>query len=628
MCGIAGFLDPRADLDEASATARVRAMADTLRHRGPDDAGTWVDATAGVALGHRRLAIIDVSPTGHQPMVSASGRFVIAFNGEIYNFAELRAELGARVPLRGHSDTEVLIEAIAAWGVPGALARARGMFAIALWDRSRRELVLARDRLGEKPLYYGLADDGRTLVFASELKALRRHPGFVPTIDRSAVAQFFRYGYVCGPHAIYTGVRKLPPGSWLALRGGADAAAAPTPYWSLRTVAETPPLALSPRAATDQLEAALSRAVRAQMVADVPLGAFLSGGIDSSTVVALMQAQSARPVRTFTVGFHEAGYDEAPHARAIAAHLGTEHTEVYVSPGEAQDVIPNLATVYDEPFADSSQIPTFLVARVARRHVTVSLSGDGGDELFAGYTRYAFARRVWRILRCVPRPARRVAAGALAAVPSRHPRLRAARELLGEPDADHLYAGMMSTWRRPAEVVIGVREAPGIMPLAPAAFASRDQTERSQYADTLQYLPDDILVKVDRAAMAVSLETRVPLLDPAVVALAWRLPRGLKVRARQGKWILREVLARHVPRRLFERPKMGFGVPVGAWIRGPLRPWAEELLAEDRLRREGYLDPAPIRRLWEAHRSGRVNAQYLIWVALMWEAWLASSTRA
>jgi asparagine synthase (glutamine-hydrolysing) len=625
MCGIAGFLDPRADLDVATATRRAEVMADTLRHRGPDDAGAWTDVRAGVALSHRRLAIIDLSPAGHQPMTSASGRFIIVFNGEIYNHLELRRDLPAQLALRGSCDTEVLLEAIEAWGLERALARAHGMFAFALWDRERRELSLARDRLGEKPLYYGLADHGRSVLFASELKALRAHPGFAGGVDRSALAQFFRYGYVSGPHTIYSSVRKLPPGTWLRIRSAADVEATPTAYWSFREVAEAPPMDVSDREATDLLEAELRRAVRAQMVADVPLGAFLSGGIDSSTVVALMQAQSSRPVRTFTVGYHEVGFDEAPHARAVAAHLGTEHTEVYVTPREAHEVIPRLATIYDEPFADSSQIPTFLIAQVARRHVTVSLSGDGGDELFAGYTRYAFARRLWRILGYMPRPARRAASRALFLLDTPHPRLRAARELIGEPDSDHLYTQLMSTWRVPGEVVAGVPEAPGVMPLAPGDFARDDLTERGQFADTLQYLPDDILVKVDRAAMAVSLESRVPLLDPGVVALAWRLPRSVKVRADEGKWILREVLARHVPRPLFERPKMGFSVPIGEWLRGPLRPWAEELLDEDRLRSEGYVEPGPIRQMWTAHCSGRVNAQYVLWITCMWQAWLESN---
>jgi asparagine synthase (glutamine-hydrolysing) len=614
MCGIAGFLDPRAGLDAQAATARVAAMAAAVGHRGPDDAGAWVDPAAGVALGHRRLAIIDLSAAGHQPMVSASGRSVIVLNGEIYNYAELREEL--RAPWRGASDTEVLLEAIEAWGLERALERARGMFALALWDRERRELALARDRLGEKPLYYGRA--GAAFLFASELKALRAHPGFAARVDRSAVAQFFRYGYVAGANAIYEGVRKLPPGTFL--RAVADGE--PTPYWSFRAVAEATPLAVSGREAADLLEAELRGAVRAQMVADVPLGAFLSGGVDSSTVVALMQAQSSRPVRTFTIGFREAAFDEAPHARAVAAHLGTDHTEVHVTPREARDVIPRLPAIYDEPFADSSQIPTVLVAGIARRAVTVSLSGDGGDELFAGYPRYRLASRLWRLLAPVPRPARRAAARALALLPDAHPRLRAVRELIVQPDADHLYAQLMSTWRRPGEVVAAA-EAPAVLPLAPAAFARTDPTERGQFADTLQYLPDDILVKVDRAAMAVSLETRVPLLDPGVVALAWRLPRAVKA----GKRVLQDVLARHVPRRLFERPKMGFGVPIGDWIRGPLRPWAEALLDEERLRREGYVEPAPIRRLWAAHLAG-ANAAYPLWIALMWQAWLEAQAGA
>ncbi len=632
MCGIAGFWDPRGDLEAAQAEARATAMAVALAHRGPDDAGVWTDARAGVALAHRRLAILDLSPAGHQPMVSACGRYALVFNGEIYNHLALRQELerrGQAPAWRGHADTETLLAAVSAWGLAAALRASVGMFALALWDRQARNLSLARDRLGEKPLYYGRV--GGAFLFGSELKALRTWPGFAAEVDRPALALYLRHNCIPAPYTIYRGIRKLPPGTWLSL--SADAwEAEPAAYWSAREVAErgqADPFRGTDAEAAEELERLLRQAVAGQMVADVPLGAFLSGGVDSSTVVALMQAQSGRAVRTFSIGFTEAAYDEAPQARAVAAHLGSEHTELYVSPAEAMAVIPSLPRLYDEPFADSSQIPTFLVSQLARRQVTVSLSGDGGDELFGGYNRHLWAPRLWRRLSPWPRPLRGLLATALRTLPptawdaafarlgrllprsarQRNPgdKLHKLAEVLGAEGPEEIYLNLVSHWKHPGDVVRGVDE-PATRVTDPAARARLEAFEsRMMCLDLVTYLPDDILAKVDRAAMAVSLETRVPLLDHRLVEFAWRLPLAMKIRDGQGKWLLRRVLYRHVPRELVERPKMGFGLPLGDWLRGPLRDWAEALLDEARLAREGYFHPRPIRALWDV---------------LMFQAWL------
>jgi asparagine synthase (glutamine-hydrolysing) len=657
MCGLTGFWESRGcRSDEASVT--VRRMADTLTHRGPDDAGVWVDKDSGVALGHRRLAILDLSPAGHQPMVSASGRYVIAFNGEIYNHLELRKELaklgaGGTAPAwRGHSDTETLLAAFEAWGMEKTLTRCVGMFALALWDRETRTLTLARDRMGEKPLYYGWVRGA--LVFGSELKALRAYPGFDNAIERRALALFMRYNYVPAPWSIFENIWKLPPGCYVQFAAAAlTPGSSPMgrgevkPYWSVRDVAEAGllhPLADNEAAAAEKLEALLKQSIASQMVADVPLGAFLSGGIDSSTVVALMQAQSSRPVQTFTIGFYEDEYNEAEHAKAVARHLGTDHTELYVTPEEAMAVIPKLPALYDEPFADSSQIPTFLVAQLARRQVTVSLSGDGGDELFGGYNRYFWARRLWRRLAGVPLPIRKLAAqgvraispqawnrvfGVLAPVLSEPSRFRLpgdkvhkAAAIFAATRPEEIYLRLVSHWEDPAALVLGTEEP--VTPMTdPAAWLDgADFEARMMYLDSITYLPDDILVKVDRAAMGVSLETRVPLLDHRVVEFAWRLPLTMKIRGGQGKWLLRQVLYRYVPKALIERPKMGFGVPIEHWLRGPLKDWVEDLLAEDRLKREGFFDPAPIRTRWAEHLSGRRNWAYSLWDVLMFQAWL------
>lgn len=630
-------------------------MANTLRHRGPDDGGVWVDAEAGIALGHRRLAIVDLSPDGHQPMASASGRFVLAYNGEVYNFPQMRRELEvAGHRFRGHSDTEILLAAFEEWGLDEALTRSAGMFAIALWDRQERQLHLVRDRLGKKPLYFGWVDG--CILFASELKAFHAYPAFRPEIDRGALTLLLRHNCVPAPYSIYRGVFKLPPGSRLSLRP--DGKNAPRsaqevlervePYWSALAVAErnaAVPLAFDREdEAVDRLDRVLNQAVAERMVADVPLGALLSGGIDSSIIVALMQRQSSRPVKTFTIGFHERGFDEAADARRVAEHLGTDHTELYVTPQEAQAVIPRLPEFYDEPFADSSQIPTFLVSELARRHVTVVLSGDGGDEVFGGYRRHFQARRLARLSR-VPGRVRAAAARLLtAASPAEWDRLvdiaspllpggvrRALTgdkvhkfaEVLPAETLESAYRTMASHWKEPTAVVLGAGAAEPLTALTdPARRPDLEDFAHVMMAlDTISYLPDDVLIKVDRASMAVSLEARAPLLDHRVVEFAWQLPIGLKIRGGQGKWILRRLLERHVPRELFERPKQGFGLPIGEWLRGPLRDWAEALLDERRLRDEGFFEPGPIRRKWVEHLSGRRNWGYDLWNVLMFQAW-------
>jgi asparagine synthase (glutamine-hydrolysing) len=663
MCGFSGFAGDRT-ANASDGESLLRCMGDSLAHRGPDDSGVWMDADAGIGLAHRRLSIVDLSPAGHQPMVSPSGRFVFVFNGEIYNHLELRKELADVTPSprpcspgstgstkwRGHSDTETLLAGFEAWGFEATLQKAVGMFAFALWDRGERVLYLARDRMGEKPLYYGWQNG--VFLFGSELKALKKHPSFQGEIDRDALTLLLRHNYIPAPYSIYKSIRKLPPGTFLRLAGdgrkaGAGGLPDPAPYWSLaRTVGtgREEPLRGSEAEAVSALEARLKESIGLQMMADVPLGAFLSGGVDSSTVVALMQAQSSRPVKTFTIGFGEEGYNEAEQAKAVARHLGTDHTELYVTADEARNVIPRLPTLYDEPFSDSSQIPTFLVSHMARQHVTVALSGDGGDELFGGYDRYFQLGRIWRYVRKLPPGMRNAIASAIQTLPrdawnrlyspiskvlpqhSRSVQLgyKAYRlaEILECKDAKEIYYGLLSQWKDPAQVVIGASEPLTSLTDRRESNAILDIEQYMMYVDAVSYLPDDILVKVDRAAMGVSLETRVPFLDHRVVEFAWRLPLSMKIRNGQGKWILRQVLDRHVPKALIDRPKMGFGVPIDSWLRGPLRNWAEGLLNEGRLRREGFFNPGPIREKWSQHLAGQRNWQYHLWNVLMFQAWL------
>ncbi len=649
MCGLAGFVDFSRAMSAENQAVTCRRMTDTLEHRGPDDQGIWTDPAAGVALGHRRLSILDLSPHGHQPMASESGRYVIAYNGEIYNFAQLRADMVGRHRFRGRSDTEVVLAGLEEWGVPATLERLDGMFALALWDTRERALWLARDRFGEKPLYYGLV--GRSLVFASELKALRKFPGFTADIDRGALAQYMRFAYVPAPASIFRGIRKLPAAAFARFARLDDVAAAPSRYFKLEEVAREGILHRfrgSDEEAKGELDALLRRTVASRMVSDVPLGAFLSGGIDSSLVVAMMQAAGRGKARTFTIGFREAAFDEAVSARAVAAHLGTDHTELYVSPAEALAVIPKLPTLYDEPFADESQIPTFLVSELARRHVTVALSGDGGDELFGGYNRYVWAESIWRRLEKLPLRGRSMLARALAHArpgavdlaftrmgPFLPPRLRQRTpgdkvqklaEVLAATSADDLYLRLASTWKDPDAIVYGHEPRHALLQDDASTSTIPDFAERMMCADTRTYLPDDILAKVDRAAMAVSLETRVPYLSADVARFAWTLPKQLRIRDGKGKWLLREVLARYVPRELFERPKMGFGVPIDSWLRGPLRDWAESALSESRLRDGGYLHPGPIRAKWAEHLSGRRSWQQHLWAVLMFQTWRAAWT--
>jgi asparagine synthase (glutamine-hydrolysing) len=646
MCGLTGFWAPaRTPGDELQA--RAMQMADTIAHRGPDDSGTWVDEDAGIALAFRRLAIVDLSPAGHQPMVSADGRYVIIFNGEIYNYRDLRNELAADgVTFRSASDTEVILFAAMKWGATEMLERLWGMFAMAIWDRHARRLMLARDRLGKKPLYYG--GQNGVLLFGSELKALRRHPAFRAEIDREALTAYARFGYVPSPRSIYAGIHKVPAGASVVFRAPGEAA--PAPYWratdAVRNGLSHRLEQLSDDEAVEQLDVLLRDAVARRMVADVPLGAFLSGGIDSSAVVALMQAQSQRPVRTFTMGFNVSGYDEAAAAKAVAGHLGTDHTELYVTPRETLDVVPRLPQLYDEPFADSSQIPTFLVSQLARQHVTVALSGDGGDETFGGYTRYKWADSIWGGLKHVPRSVRALAAAGVSrvspgqwnrlydsvewALPARarqsHPadKLYKFAALCDGESADDVYLRLVSHWKEPLQLVVNGREAADPLGFAAVRDTAPDFVERMMLLDLVTYLPDDILVKVDRATMGISLESRAPLLDHRVIEWAWRLPMRFKIREGRAKWILRQVLYRYVPKDLVERPKMGFGVPVGPWLRTDLREWAEDLLAPDRLRREGYFNAERVAEVWRAHQEGHRNAEYPLWVVLMFQAWLAA----
>lgn len=636
MCGLAGFVQ-RALQNAGDTGALLSRMTDAIAHRGPDDKGVWVDAQVGAALGHRRLSILDLSIQGHQPMVSANGRYVIAFNGEIYNHAELRARL-AEHAWHGHSDTEALLETIARFGFEHALAQTVGMFALAVWDRETRQLLLARDRLGEKPLYYGMQNGA--LLFGSELKALREHPAWAGKIDRSALSAYLRYGYVPAPHSIFQGIHKLPPGTWVVFDAKLATLGKPQAYWSAVETARRGQVLRVPRNALDIEDEAmrlLRQIICGQRMADVPLGTFLSGGIDSTLITALLAEQSERPVRTFTIGFREGGYDEAPYAKAVARHLGTDHTELYVSPQEAQAVIPLLPTLYDEPFADSSQIPTYLVCKLARSQVTIALSGDGGDELFGGYNRYFWAPKLWRRIAWLPPSVRQGLSRMLQASspatwdklfqllpPGVRPanaglKVHKLAEAMSFSDTRAVYRYFLSQWPDPTHLL--AEPEPDVEWENAWRACAPDFLDQMMAADAVAYLPDDIMVKVDRAAMGVSLETRAPFLDHRLFEFAWRLPQSAKVGDARGKLLLRRLVERYVPAALMDRPKQGFGVPIDAWLRGPLRDWAEALLDERRLTEEGWFNPKPIRDAWREHLSGRRDWQYRLWVILMFQTW-------
>ena len=649
MCGLTGYWSPSGGLPGDAAKQIGMRMADAIRYRGPDDSGVWTNAD-GLCLAHRRLSIIDLSPGGHQPMHSRDGRYAIVFNGEIYNFIQVREELESacgKLAWRGHSDTEVLLEAIARWGVAVSLPKLNGMFSFALWDAEEKSLYLARDRFGEKPLYYGYAHN--TFLFGSELKALYAHPDWSGDLDMEAVADFLRFCYVPAPRSIFRNVRKLMPGCWVKLCTAdviGQAWPAPQAYWwalnpALNGIAH--PARGSERELINQTEHRLQAAVGLRMMADVPLGAFLSGGIDSSLVVAMMQAQSSQPVRTFSIGFHDHRYNEATHAADVARHLGTAHTELYVSERDVFDVIPLLPALYDEPFADSSQIPTFLVSRMARQHVTVALSGDGGDELFGGYNRHTWVPRVWKLVNRLPHSLRTTVEGLLLqhtpeeldkvcdklqrVLPPRFQARTAGDKLhklagiLGAVQASDIYADLVSATRHPGHFM--ARPANGSA--NEAMFPEQPGMNLVQWmmlSDTQNYLPNDILAKVDRASMGVSLEARVPFLDPDLYAWAWRLPMSMKIREGKGKWVLRQVLYRHVPQALIERPKTGFGIPLDEMLRGPLREWATETLAPAKVERHGVLNPDTVQTLFAQHQSRQSNNAYMLWNLIVLTEWI------
>jgi asparagine synthase (glutamine-hydrolysing) len=671
MCGFAGFFGGQSH--ENDHRKPLKAMTDAIASRGPDSHGHWDDEDAGIFIGHRRLSILDLSAAGHQPMVSGGGRYVLVFNGEIYNHLDLRRELvdtdlsaqlattntGAEMPRspqngnwRGHSDTETLLAGFEAWGIEATVKKCIGMFAFAVWDRMVQVLTLGRDRIGEKPLYYGWQGMGEraAFLFGSDLKALKAYPFFNASIDRNALRLLMQYGYIPAPHSIYQGISKLQPGCILTI-ASADRSEKVMSYWSVKSAVENGldnPFTGTPHQAVDTLEILLKDAVRRQMIADVPLGAFLSGGVDSSTVVALMQEtaieQGGSPIKTFTIGFNEEGYNEALHAKEVARHLGTDHSELYVSPRQVMDVVPKLPDLYSEPFADSSQIPTFLVSQMAREQVKVSLSGDAGDELFGGYNRYLLGKQIWSKLQLLPVGIRRATGRAITSLSptawnrllGKHQnwlptslamanigdKLHKGADVMSAVNSGELYRLLVSHWPDTAEIVIGGSDVPTVITNVSQQPTTDNFVHEMMALDILSYLPDDILCKVDRAAMGVSLETRVPMLDHRVVEFAWSLPLTYKLRNGVGKWPLRELLYRRVPRELIERPKMGFGMPLHDWLRGPLRPWAEELLDKERLKREGYFHPEPIWGKWLEHLSGQRNWAHRLWPVLMFQAWL------
>lgn len=644
MCGITGFIEPRGNLAEGDLLATASKMADSLIARGPDDSGAWADASSGVGLGFRRLAILDLSQEGHQPMQSPCGRYTVVYNGEIYNYKEIQTEVQQSgqypYPFRGHSDTEVLLAAICVWGLEATVKKLNGMFAIALWDKQDKSLWLARDRVGIKPLYYGIQNN--LLLFGSELKAICQHPSFKPVINTGALALYFRHNYVPDPHCIYENLVKLAPGQFVRIETSPSLNAhTPIQYWEPQSVTRQERKPLDESEATDQLETLLSDSVKKRMIADVPLGAFLSGGVDSSTVVALMQKNSPKPVHTFSIGFWEKDYNEAEHAKAVAEHLGTHHTELYVEPNQALSVVPKLAGLYDEPFADSSQIPTFLVSQLAKKSVTVSLSGDGGDELFCGYNRYLFGEKIWSKINKFPKALRQLGGTTLHAVPPhrweqlytmveqwvppalklRNPgdKVQKLGDILGSSSPMALYHHLVSQWKNPTEIVRDSVEPLTALTSPETKLDHLSFTEQMMYLDLVTYLPGDILTKVDRASMGVGLEARVPILDHRVVEFAWSLPLNFKMSHGVSKSILRNVLYRHVPKELIERPKMGFAIPIDEWLRGPLKDWTNSHLENPNL--GDFLEPAPIKKMWQEHQQGRQNWQYPLWIVLMFQAW-------
>lgn len=652
MCGIVGILDPLKKMPSGDLIRHIKNMTVKIAHRGPDADGYWLDSRGGIGLGHRRLAILDLSIEAAQPMHSADGRYVLVFNGEIYNFKTLGRELTSLgYKFRGHSDTEIMLAAFSSWGVQKAMGRFEGMFAFGLWDLEKTVLYLGRDRLGEKPLYYGWQKD--VFLFGSELKAMQAFPDWNGEINRDALVPFLKFGYIPAPQSIFAGMWKLSPGHFLEIpfQTVPGSELRPVPYWSLRNVADWAkenPFRGSESEAEAKLEGMLKGIVSRQMVSDVPLGAFLSGGVDSSLIVALMQASSEKPVKSFTIGFNEKEYDEAHYARAVAKHLGTEHTELYLGPDKALEVIPHLPEIYDEPFADVSQIPTYLISWMTRQHVSVSLSGDGGDELLAGYHRYFLGRRFDSMSKWLPWGVRRFLAASIKSLVPGMPKWALApasilippglksglvgdkllklADVMSLETPEKMYLSAMSIWKDPFSMVIGAsRLSDSVFGEGSKGIASF--TEKMLYFDTSIYLPDDVMVKVDRASMSVGLEARAPFLNHELMEFSWTLPMSMKMRNGQGKVILKNILKKYVPQNLIDRPKMGFGVPIGSWLRGPLKDWAEDMLCEKRMKEEGYLNPKEIRHRWHEHQAGVRNWHFQLWNVLMFQAWLRNQHR-